>query len=170
MFCKILVLSVFIASGSTSIAQESGDQPRPSVSSVSACNLNSELQALLDLHNVARSKGVRCGGVRKPSVPKLKYSCELAKASLTHSNDMSQNNILSHTGSDGSSIGVRATRAAYEWRQLGENIAEGFRSSQSVNTAWLSSTGHCNNIMSAGYTEMGAARVNNYWTVMFGRQ
>lgn len=189
MFRNFLVLSCFVTIGGTAIVQklnplnalpafvktshakDSNEVANSTVSPLeSTCYLNAELQALLDLHNKARSRGVRCGDARKRRVPKLKYSCALAKASRSHSMDMSQNTALSHTGSDGSSIAQRAVDVGYDWRQLGENIAQGFRSSQSVNTGWLNSTGHCNNIMNAGYTEMGAARVNNYWTVMFGRQ
>ena len=35
--------------------------------------------------------------------------------------------------------------------------------------AWLKSAGHCENIMNANYTQLGAAGVNNYWTQVFAR-
>jgi len=35
---------------------------------------------------------------------------------------------------------------------------------------WLKSPGHCKNIMSQKYKEMGVARVGNYWTQTFGSQ
>ncbi|MEI8635056.1 hypothetical protein P4S72_29450 [Vibrio sp. PP-XX7] len=41
---------------------------------------------------------------------------------------------------------------------------------------WLNSSGHCSNIMSANYTEMGGDKLSTsgatypvYWTTVFGR-
>lgn len=135
-----------------------------------ACALSVDSQALMELHNQQRREGIRCGEANKIPVPPLRYSCLLAQASLSHTRDMVKNQFLGHKGSDGSDIGVRANRAKYTWTRVGENVAQGFTSATAVNAVWLNSKGHCNNIMNADYNEMGAARVNNYWTVTFGRQ
>jgi uncharacterized protein YkwD len=39
-----------------------------------------------------------------------------------------------------------------------------------VHRLWLESPAHCKIIMSSIYSEMGAAKVGDYWVVMFGRR
>ena len=34
--------------------------------------------------------------------------------------------------------------------------------------AWIESPGHCRNIMNSNYTEIGVARVGDYWTLVLG--
>lgn len=34
---------------------------------------------------------------------------------------------------------------------------------------WLTSQGHCANIMNSSFAEMGIGRVENYWTQDFGK-
>jgi hypothetical protein len=53
----------------------------------------------------------------------------LTQAALVHSDDMVANNFFSHTGSDGSSAGQRATAAGYAWRP-------GARTSPPASPAW----------------------------------
>ena len=52
----------------------------------------------------------------------------------------------------------------------GENIATGYRTEKEVVKGWIASPGHCKNIMSKLYKEMGVARYGNYWTQEFGAQ
>ena len=47
---------------------------------------------LMNLVNDQRSKGCKCGGVKMPPVPPLKWNKKLEKAALDHSVDMSANN------------------------------------------------------------------------------
>ncbi|MBL7110645.1 MAG: hypothetical protein ISS19_01740 [Bacteroidales bacterium] len=47
-------------------------------------------------------------------------------AAQDHSDDMDENNNLSHTGSDGSSAGDRLDSIGYKWSTCGENIAVGY--------------------------------------------
>jgi uncharacterized protein YkwD len=54
------------------------------------------------------------------------------------------------------------------WKTYGENIANGYGTEQAVMTAWLASEGHCKNIMSSSFKEIGAGREGNYWTQVFG--
>ena len=46
-------------------------------------------------------------------------------AALGPSMDMANSNFFSHTGSNGQSVGTRATQAGYTWSTVGENIAAG---------------------------------------------
>ena len=70
----------------------------------------------------------------------------------------------------------RVTEAGYRWSAVGENIAAGQKSVDEVVAGWLSSPGHCANIMKAEFTAMGAARVeasdprySPLWTQVFAR-
>ena len=83
--------------------------------------------------------------------------------------DQSNSNLMTHTGSDGSSAGDRLTRAGFTWHGWGENVAWGYTSTAQVMTGWLGSAGHCSNLMNAGWTVVGMGRVNNFWTQDFAR-
>ncbi len=93
----------------------------------------------------------------------------LASAATRHSNDMSTNNFLSHTGSDNSSAGNRIFATGYPTNSaIGENIASGYTTPASVVNGWMNSSGHRANILSTGFNYVGISRVNNYWTNTFG--
>ena len=85
---------------------------------------------------------------------------------------MARRGVMDHAGSDGSTAAERATRAGYEWRTVGENVAMGQSTPEQAVAEWLGSVRHCGNIMSAEYTEMGVAVASNargvYWTQVFG--
>lgn len=132
---------------------------------------------VLVLVNSARKKPRTCGDRRFSPAPPLDWNDHLAKASLAHSRNMANQNYFSHEGQDGSQVDERARRAGYRWRNVGENIAAGQGSPQQVVDGWLSSPGHCANIMNGAFKEMGAAYAVNprsdasiYWTQVFGTQ
>jgi uncharacterized protein YkwD len=132
-------------------------------------------QTVLRLTNAARAKSASCGSQQFSPAPELRWNAQLAAAALAHSQDMARQNYFRHRASDGSQVGDRATGQGYAWRRIGENIATGQGSAESVMSAWLSSPGHCANLMQAGFTEMGAAFAVNpgsdttiYWTQVFG--
>jgi len=123
---------------------------------------------LLELINDARKKGCNCGDAHYGPAPALTWNDQLEKAAFLHSDDMFQKRYFSHTGSDGSGTGERIMNAGYNWRFFGENIALGYKTEKEVVDGWLSSPGHCKNIMNKNYKEMGVARVGDYWTQDFG--
>lgn len=122
---------------------------------------------LLQLVNDARKRGAKCGDTYYPAAPALSWNSQLEKAALIHSNDMQLNNYFSHASQDGSKAGERIDQTGYRWRTYGENIAHGYRSEREVVSGWLKSPGHCKNIMSKSFKEMGVARVDDYWTQVF---
>lgn len=124
--------------------------------------------ALLQLVNDARKKGCNCGNTYYAPVAPIIWNEQLEKAAYEHSSDMFQKNYFSHTGSDGTGSGERITNAGYTWKWYGENIADGYKNEQEVVNGWLHSPGHCANIMSKNFKEMGVARVGDYWTQDFG--
>lgn len=138
------------------------------------CPLNKTEQALLDRVNEARSQPRQCGDKHFEATGPLSWNCTLEDAAQAHSEDMAELEFFSHTGPDGLEIGERVRRRGYSWRAVGENIAAGQDSVDRVMGRWLSSPGHCANIMSAKFTEMGASRVeapesqySPFWTQVF---
>lgn len=132
-------------------------------------------EEILRLTNAARAEPRTCGSERVPAAPPVEWNAKLAAAALAHSSDMANRNYFRHAGKGGSQVGDRAARAGYTWRRVGENIAAGQGSAKQVVSAWLSSPGHCVNIMNRNFAEMGAAYVVNpdsdttiYWTQVFG--
>lgn len=131
-------------------------------------------QQALALVNAARAKARKCGRTSFPAAAPLKLSALLNRAALVHSQDMAKKDFFEHRGSDGSKVGDRTTRVGYVWRTVGENIAIGSQTAEAVVQGWLASPGHCANIMSPGFTEMGIAFVADpkseagiYWTQVF---
>lgn len=129
----------------------------------------------LQLVNAARARPRKCGKTSFAAVPPLKLDPLLHRAAMMHASDMAQHEHLEHVGSDGSQPADRATRAGYRWANVGENIAAGAPDVETVIQDWLSSPGHCSNIMSAKYKEMGLAYVSKskskagiYWAQVFG--
>lgn len=131
-------------------------------------------QRILALVNEARGTARKCGRKSFAAVAPLTVSAMLNRTALLHSQDMANKNFFEHEGSDGSTVGVRATRVGYIWRTVGENIAIGAETADAVVQGWLKSPGHCVNIMTPGFTEMGIAFVVDrkseagiYWTQVF---
>ncbi|MFG2617229.1 CAP domain-containing protein [Streptomyces sp. NPDC048507] len=102
--------------------------------------------------------------------PVLTVNAKLTKAAQDHSADMAAHSNMSHTGSDGSDPGARITRAGYEWRTYGENVAYGYASAAQVMEGWMNSPGHKRNILDCSYKEIGIglAQPGQYWTQDFG--
>jgi cysteine-rich secretory family protein len=132
---------------------------------------------VLQLVNEARAKPRQCGSRAFPQVPPLKLSPLLSRAALAHAKDMSANKLFEHRGSDGSMPADRVLRAGYDWLSVGENIAEGAANAEVVVQGWIKSPGHCANIMSAQYEEMGLAYFTDfahkgdiYWAQTFGTE
>jgi cysteine-rich secretory family protein len=132
---------------------------------------------VLELVNEARASARNCGSRSFPKVPPLKLSPVLSRAALAHAKDMSEHKLFEHRGSDGSMPADRALRAGYDWLAVGENIAEGAANAEVVVQGWLHSPGHCVNIMSPQYQEMGLAYFTDfahkgdiYWAQTFGTE
>ena len=124
--------------------------------------------AMLNAVNDVRARGAVCGGeAMVPAAPVI-WDSRLERAAEQHSHDMAQNDYFDHTGSDGRDTGERVRRAGYDWRVVGENIARYQTSVAQVVDDWMESPGHCRQIMSPSFQEIGAAEVDGYWTQVFG--
>ncbi|MCC5868443.1 MAG: CAP domain-containing protein [Gammaproteobacteria bacterium] len=132
--------------------------------------LDAEEQAFLQIINNHRVQN-RLGTVRACT--------SLNRAAQGHSEDMRDQNYLSHVSLDGRSPGVRACEACYErgcHSGVGENIAAGSAGAQATFDQWRSSPEHNANMLNGSYTVIGIGRATGggqygvYWTVKFGAQ
>ena len=131
---------------------------------------------VLALVNEARSHPRRCGERQFQAAPALRWNERLEEAAAQHAQDMAAHARLDHKGHDGSTPAQRVTRTGYRWRSVGENVAAGQASPEDVVEDWLSSPGHCANIMEPTFADMGVAFAVNmkadaavYWAQEFGR-
>ena len=138
------------------------------------CELDEIEVEMLSQINAARATARMCGTDSYAATTQLQWNCSLKQAALAHSTDMETNNFFSHTGSDGLQVSDRVNAENYSWMAVGENIAAGQTTVSQVMQGWLNSPGHCSNIMSASYTEVGASLVSSttadyptYWTQVF---
>ena len=130
---------------------------------------------MVNLINTVRHSKRRCGKKTFSPAGNLKWNNKLAMAALNHARDMAMSNMLSHTGSDGSTVMDRVEKRGYSWQVVAENIAAGRQTSEGVVSLWLDSPSHCTNLMKPDITEIGAACFRNpdstygtYWTVVMG--
>ena len=106
----------------------------------------------------------------------LSIDWEMQASSDWMSTDMGQKAYFSHTDSLGRDPWTRMCDFGYCYNTwMGENIAAGFSTAQSVFTAWQNSPGHNANMLGANYNAMGISKVcttgspyNCYWTNDFG--
>ena len=131
-------------------------------------------EQVLALANQARSRPRRCGSKQFEPVPPLILEKRLSEAARAHARDLAKHNMLSHHGSSGSTPSERVTREGYAWRTVGENVASGPTTAKEVMEGWLASPGHCENLMSAKFSQMGLAYVVDpksasgvYWAQVF---
>jgi uncharacterized protein YkwD len=88
----------------------------------------------------------------------MRASAQLADAATEHSADMVAHQFLSHTGSDGSSVFERVTRAGYRWQAAGEALTYGAsRRSMPMRlvAALMQSRQHRSILLDRNYRELG---------------
>nr|WP_314473426.1 CAP domain-containing protein [uncultured Capnocytophaga sp.] len=122
---------------------------------------------MLALINQQRQKGCNCGNTYYKAVPPLKWNSTLEKVAKAHSDDMRRRNTMTHYGKNGETPGNRLSKAGYKCSTWAENVAMGQQNEEEVMKSWLSSPGHCANIMNPNVTEVGAAHSGDYWTQLF---
>lgn len=106
-------------------------------------------------------------------LPPLYLNPLLAQAALVHSQDLSQNDRISHFGSDGSDTLERVRRAGYNPKLTAENVGTGQRSLREIMENWRNNNDHNANLLLADAKEMGIAMVHNpntkfktFWTMV----
>jgi uncharacterized protein YkwD len=117
-----------------------------------------------------------CGSTTYPPTVPLSMNENLRAAARGHSQDMATRNYFSHTSLDGRTYLQRMRDAGYNGPgPHGENIAGGYGSAAATVSGWMSSAGHCQNIMNGsyhvagvGYAHGAGSAYGNYWTMNFG--
>lgn len=192
---KFGVVALLLATAACQSDRESTQTPAPVMSSVyqeggtgtasvvtpdlararTALATTTQQQEVLTYINQARSKPCQCGTTTYPAVPALTLDSQLNAASDKFAVDLATYNYFSHTGRDGSLPWDRMTREGYIWRAAGENIAAGYTTTRAVVDGWLKSPGHCKNIMSANFKNVGvgygysaSSTYKHYWVTDFG--
>lgn len=124
----------------------------------------------LELINEARARGAVCGRRSFAPAPPLRLSSILSDVASEHAVDMAEHGYFDHTDLRGESPADRVRATGYRERLVGENIAYGVDSIGAAVQGWLSSPGHCENIMDPRFAEMGigyaagtTARRGLYW-------
>jgi len=144
------------------------DVPKPVVPTTYELSVEDQ-RAFLTLVNELRNTGCRCGSRLMPPVPALQLNETLVEGADMHALDMQRNTHFDHRGTDGSRVGDRLRRLGYNWRAAGENIAAGYSNTNHVFAGWRDSAGHCENLMSRDFTQLGVARRGNYWVNTLAR-
>ena len=104
----------------------------------------------------------------------VQYDARLGLAAQLHANDMLAMRDMTHVGSDGSSVGQRVLRQGYHYRIVGENIARGQQTEQSVLTAWVNSSGHQANNINPLFEDFGLGKAGSgsqlYWALVLASE
>lgn len=148
---KLLSISMVMSSIVLSACTiQSTPKPRPNTSN-----------EMLNLINQARSQARQCGGRHFQAAPPLRWNDALARAAQKHAQDMADNNYFEHKSRDGHSPFDRMKAEGYRYMSAAENIAQGNRNAQDAVNGWLTSAGHCANIMNPNFREVGMAVAHN---------
>jgi uncharacterized protein YkwD len=88
---------------------------------------------------------------RAHGLPGLRADSQLNRSAQGWSNVMASHRAFTH----GTDFSARISAVGFDWSNAGENIATGYKTPASVVAAWMASTGHCRNILTPLYREVG---------------
>jgi uncharacterized protein YkwD len=131
---------------------------------------------VIALTNAARDEGACCGGEGCfDPAPPLELDPALRKSARAHALDMSERGYFAHDSPDGLSPFDRMREAGFMGCRMGENIAAGQPTASAVVRSWLSSPGHCANMLSPSFDRIGvghhpatAGNTSPIWVQNFG--
>lgn len=98
--------------------------------------------------------------------PAVKRSAVLDAAAQAHAKDMASKGFFSHTGSNGSTVDKRVSRAGYRWCTVAENISKGYPNQAAAIESWRASPGHYRNLTKKKVKEFGIANVGDVWVMV----
>lgn len=121
---------------------------------------SSAAQAVLAEVNTARAQN---------GLSALTLDANMNRAAAVRAAELAQS--FSHTRPNGSRGLTALNEAGVSYRMAGENIASGQQSAQAVVSAWMNSSGHRANILSASFGRMGVGQATiggrTYWVQLF---
>lgn len=99
----------------------------------------------------------------------LSLDAGLCRFARVKSQDMHDNRYFDHTSPTYGSPFDMMRQFGITYASAGENIAMGYSTPEAVVNAWMNSSGHRANILSAKYTTLGVGFVSDggYWTQWF---
>ena len=100
-------------------------------------------------------------------LPPLLWDAGAANVARAHSLDMVQKNYFSHINLEGRRPSDRMRAAGIAFTYIAENIARGFRTSETAVAAWMASPSHRAAILSEQPERMGVGVHGDTWTVNF---
>ncbi|MGH2877614.1 MAG: CAP domain-containing protein [Solirubrobacteraceae bacterium] len=93
---------------------------------------------------------------RAHGLPGLRESARLNRSAQGWTNVMVNDHEFTH----GTNFSARISAVGFDWSSAGENIATGFGTASAVVRGWMASTGHCENILSPVYRDVGTGISN----------
>ncbi|MFL6233314.1 MAG: CAP domain-containing protein [Thermoanaerobaculia bacterium] len=109
-----------------------------------------------DLGRVRAAMLAQVNAERKQAgVAPLRPNPRLDQAAQSHAQDMLARHYFAHESPEGKTVRERARAAGYDWRAIGENIAEGQLSVEEVMDTWMHSPPHRRNILDRDFKELG---------------
>ena len=93
----------------------------------------------------------------RASLTPVRRNAELARAAQLQAEQMAAAGKLAHEipGSRYPTLASRLKLVGYQYRAVGENVAEGYTSGAALMAGWMTSAPHRANILSARFTETG---------------
>ena len=93
----------------------------------------------------------------RASLTPVRRNAELARAAQLQAEQMAAAGKLAHEipGSRFPTLASRLKLVGYQYRAVGENVAEGYTSGAALMAGWMTSAPHRANILSARFTETG---------------
>lgn len=173
-FCQILLDPQFIDIGISQVGRDWRIVLGRPLLAARLGDWQVEGERLLALINEARGQARRCGSQAFEATQALSWNATLGTAAQRHSRAMANGNFFSHRDADGRIPSDRVELEGYSASRVGENIAAALDTPRKVVDAWLASPGHCANLMSPQFSELGVAYAVDpnsdagiYWTALF---
>lgn len=164
---KILIGNAVAAPVSTVAFTPISGTPVVKVTGPASCNYATSSSYLNEIANLINNARAQAG------LAPLTVNAQLAAAAQGHSIDMACHGLISHTGSDGSSIHERMVAAGYS-PSFSSEIIYGSGYPQTAFDWWMSDATHRNEILNANVTEIGVGyayvpdtAAGGYYTVDF---
>ena len=89
-------------------------------------------------------------------LPRLHENQRLNRSAQGWTNHMVRDDYFSH----GSNFSGRITAVGFDWQMVGENIATGFQTAAAVVRGWMGSPGHCRNILTPTFLDIGVGVIS----------
>jgi uncharacterized protein YkwD len=90
-------------------------------------------------------------------LPPIVLNEKLSQSAMAKAREMEEQQYFEHVSPNGIQPWFFAEEIGYNYKNFGENLAEGFFSADSTHESWMKSSGHRDNILSEEFEEVGVA-------------